>query len=128
MLSAMSNQVKENVKLYILEHFNPEGYTEAPPHKYKEVSSFILAVFRREKYNSPEDERYYHDSEQAAFIDWCEGLPSILDTCYYYNRSAVEDLARLLQMSKTECKRYSEERAENYISRLLYRTLKEGEA
>lgn len=128
MLSPMSNQAKENVKLYILEHFNPEGYTEAPPRKYNEVARFILAVFRREKYNLPEDERYYHGSEQAAFIDWCAGLPSILDTCYYCNRSAVEDLAQLLQMTKTERKRYSEERAEDYMSRLLYRILKEGEA
>ena len=30
------------------------------------------------------------------------GLPSVLDTCYFYNRSAVDDLGAILEETESE--------------------------
>lgn len=53
---------------------------------------FILSVHAKEKAYSPEYQSRKGYTNEQVFIDWCQGLPSILDTCYYYNRSAVADL------------------------------------
>ena len=61
---------------------------------------------------------------EAVFIDWCQGLPSVLDTCYYYNRSAVNDLGDILNQSKREREKFTEEEAEKQLSHLIYRELR----
>ena len=57
------------------------------------------------------------------FVDWCQGLPSALDTLYYYNRSAVDDLAAILEETEEEKAKYTEAQAEEILSRLIYREL-----
>ena len=42
---------------------------------------------------------YYRHSEYAAFVEWCQALPGIINTCYYYNRSAIDDAAGILDDS-----------------------------
>ena len=71
-----------------------------------------------------EDFRYYHHNEFNAFLDWCSGLPSVLDTCYYYNRSAVEDLAIILEETETEKSKFTENEAETRLTQLIYKTIK----
>lgn len=126
MLKTNSKKAKENLQLYIMDHFTPEGYTNTPPKKWIETAAFILNVFRFEKYHCIQDYKYYNNSEQAAFADWCAGLPSVLDTCYYYNRSAVDDLAVILEKTEEEKKRFSEEDAEKMLTHLIYKELTRG--
>ena len=80
MLRTNSKKAAENIRVYIMGTFTPEGYTDNPPQKFPEIAAFILDTFRSEKYGCPQDVRYYHGSEAAAFADWCAGLPSVLDT------------------------------------------------
>ena len=61
-------------------------------------------------------------------MDWCSGLPGVLDTCYYYNRSAVDDLGAILEETDEERARYTEEQAEKMLTTLIYRELKKGAA
>lgn len=124
MLKSNSKQARENITSYIVDNFTPENYTDNAPTEYKEIAAFILDTFRAEKYNSPEDFRYYHGNEYAAFADWCAGLPSVLDTCYYYNRSAVDDLAAILEETDAEKQRFTEPEAENRLTALIYREIK----
>lgn len=124
MLKSNSKKAHENIKQYIIDNFTPENYTDTPPESFDEIASFILGTFRSEKYNAPEDFQYYQKSEFAAFADWCAGLPSLLDTCYYYNRSAVDDLAAILEESEAEKQRFTEEEAENLLTTLIYREIK----
>lgn len=126
MLKTNSKQAKENIKQYIIENFSPEGYTDTAPEEWHEIAAFILETFRSEKYHLKEDFRYYNNNECAAFTDWCAGLPSVLDTCYYYNRSAVDDLAVILEETKEEKERFTEEKAEDLLTALIYRELKRG--
>ena len=128
MLKTNSKKARENVRNYIIEGFTPEGYTDDPPQEFPEIARFILAAFRSEKYNLPEDRRYYRNNEFAAFADWCAGLPSVLDTCYFYNRSAVDDLGAILEESEEEKARYTEAQAESTLTLLIYRALTKGAA
>lgn len=123
MLKTNSKKARENIKQYIINNFTPEGYTDAPPEEWHEIATFIIDTFRSNKYHLKEDYRYYNNNEYAAFIDWAQGLPSVLDTCYYYNRSAVDDLAVILEETETEKNRYTETDAEKTLTYLIYREL-----
>ena len=128
MLKTNSKKARENVRNYIIEGFMPEGYTDTPPHEFPEIARFILTTFQNEKYYLPQDFRYYRNNEFAAFADWCAGLPSVLDTCYYYNRSAIDDLGAILEESQEEKARYTEEQAGSTLTLLIYRELTRGAA
>ena len=125
MLRTNSKKANENIRAYIMDNFTPENYTDNPPKDFPEVAAFILAVFRKEKMS---DFRYHHGNEFAAFTDWCQGLPAVLDTCYYYNRSAVDDLGRILEETAAEKARFSEQEAERRLTWLIYRELGKGAA
>lgn len=128
MLKTNSKQAAENIRAYIVEGFTPEGYTDTPPQEFPEIAAFILATFRSEKYWCLQDVRYYHGCEALAFRDWCAGLAGVLDTCYYYNRSAVDDLGAILEETAEEKARYTEPQAEQLLTDLIYRELLKGAA
>ena len=126
MLKTNSKQTRENIKQYIMERFDASSYTEAQPDEWHDIALFILDTFRKEKYSLIQDFRYY-GCERAAFLDWCAGLPSVLDTCYFYNRSAVDDLGDILEETQSERNKHSEHDAEVCLTTLIYRTLKAEE-
>ena len=128
MLRTNSKKAAENIRAYIVSNFTPENYTENPPQSFPEIAAFILGTFRSGKYHLPEDRRYYRGCELPAFRDWCAGLPSVLDTCYYYNRSAVDDLGVILEETEQEKARYTEQQAEQLLTDLIYRELLKGAA
>lgn len=123
MLRTNSKKAAENIRSYILEHFSPEGYTEKEFDGFPEVAAFILETMRHEKQYSAQG-----IGEPALFEDWAQGLPSLLDTCYYYNRSAVADLGDILEEAESKRKGYTEERAEHILTCLIYRELVKGAA
>lgn len=128
MLKTNSKKARENVKQYIINNFTPENYTDAPPEDWNKIARFILDTFRSEKYSRPEDYRYYNYNEYVAFIDWCAGLPAVIDTCYFYNRSAVRDLGEILEQTETKKSLYSESKAEKMLTYLIYNELTRGGA
>ena len=124
MLKSNSKKARENVKNYILDNFTPESYTDTPPTETREIMQFIYNCFISEKFSIESEKRYYKYNEYFAFIDWCAGLPSVLDTCYYYNRYAVDDLGAILEETETEKSRYTESEAEKMITYLIYNVIK----
>ena len=118
-----TKKANENIRAYIMDNFTPENYTDEPPKDFPGVAAFILDTFRKEKMS---DYRYRDCSEFAAFTDWCSGLPAVLDTCYYYNRSAVEDLGAILEETAEEKARFTEAEAERRLTWLIYRELSKG--
>lgn len=126
MLKTNSKKARENIQQYITDNFTPENYTDEKIEGFGDIARFIIDTFRAEKYSMIEDYRYYKGIEALAFKDWAQGLPSVLDTCYYYNRSAVEDLAVILEETEAEKSRYTEEAAENTLTALIYRELLRG--
>ncbi len=123
MLRMNSKKAKENIKKYIMEHadFNNycgfDGYEDfiEEPKDFKTTAKQILIVF--------DSEKFYQKNDIYTFIEWCGGLPSVLDTCYYYNRSAIKDLGDILEESEEERNKFSEQQAEEMLSKLIYREL-----
>lgn len=121
MLKTNSKQARENIRKYILDRFDSSNYNiEKEPEGFGEVSAFILETFRDEKTN------WQKIPEVDLFADWAAGLPSVLDTCYYYNRSAVDDLGEILNETQAERDKYSEDKAQKLLSYLIYRELLKG--
>lgn len=119
MLRTNSKQARENIKQYITENFTPENYTEENIQGFENIAKFILDVFKEEYGNLI----LRYNTQQEAFKDWCSGLPSVLDTCYYYNRSAVEDVKNILEETDAEASKYTEQQAEELLTSLIYREL-----
>lgn len=127
MLRSNSKKALENIRAYILENFNGENYGIETPDNWKDAARIIWDTFTEEKLH-PEREynRRRGYSNQRVFEDWAQGLPSILDTCYYYNRSAAADLAAILEETPEEMNRYSEQDAERMLTYLLFREITKG--
>ena len=123
MLKTNSKKAKENLKNYIIEHFDGTNYGIEAPQDFKELAKIILDTFEVEKFRSYENARLRHMTKQDLFEEWASGLPSILDTCYYYNRSAIDDLGEILEQTEQERNRYTESQAEKTLTRLIFRTL-----
>ena len=124
MLKTNSKKAIENIKTYIVNNFdftNYEDGTTEEPTTFEAIAKFIYNCFITEKRYNNDNYRY---SEQAIFFDWCSGLPSVIDTCYFYNRSAIDDLAVILEETETEKERYSESDAEKLLTNLIYREIK----
>lgn len=116
MLRTNSKKARENVRNYIIAHFDGENYengAQVDTNDFKAVSAFIMEVFESEKPRN-------NGIKQDIFVEWCAGLPTVLDTCYYYNRSAVDDLAIILEETDSEKARYTEAQAQNYLTYLIY--------
>ena len=126
MLKTNSKKARENIRDYIMDNFDASNYTDTPPETWEEIAPFILETFQTEKYYSLEYMRKAGISEMQAFLDWAAGLPSVLDTCYYYNRSAVDDLGKILEETEEEKSRYSDSAACDLLTRLIYRELVRG--
>lgn len=138
MLRTNSKDAQRNARNYILSGFEPyderaqeliDEYTEANPKRdgFEAVARYILQVFRAELFSGNQI-RYYHGDEYTAFLDWVAGLPSVIDTCCHYNRSAVEDVADILEETADEANKYSEEQAEKLLDWLIYRELVSAES
>lgn len=124
MLRTTSRKARENIRAYITRHFDASGYTDQQPEEWPEIARFILDTFHDEKCKHDNRYRAGRISEKELFFEWCQGLPSLLDTCYYYNRSAVNDLGEILEETPEEKARYTEAKAEEWITHLIYRELK----
>ena len=126
MLRTNSKKAIENTREYILKHFDGTGYDfSGDKNDFHDVAKFIYKCFIEEKYKNAE--AYYRRigyTLQDVFEEWASGLPSVIDTCYYYNRSAVDDLASILEENETEKQKYNNERkAEKLLTYLIYREI-----
>lgn len=119
MLKTNSKKAAENIRTYIITNFTPENYTDQEFTTFQEIAAFILDNFRAEKFND-NMRLYYRNNEAAAFTDWCSGLPSLLDTCYWYNRSALDDLSEILEYTEAQKGRYTDSQAETFLTDLIY--------
>lgn len=133
MLRTNSKIVRERIQAYIIDNFvmpsdlGIEEVKDPTPDNFKEIAKAIYQVFKLEVYY-PESWRMQHNmTEQNAFIDWCQGLPSILDVPYYYKTSAVDILGNILEESETERNRYTEESAEQLLTYLIYREIERAQ-
>lgn len=111
MLRTNSKKAKENIRLWILANYIPEDYTNAfqtetgeyTPENFPEVAASIMDTFHNEK---GFDVRRY--GLEIAFIDWMQGLPSILETLpLLHGWEVAEILGDWLEETTEEKEAYS---------------------
>lgn len=125
-LRTNSKKAKENIANYIMESFHDsdyEAWNNIELTEYADICTAILSTFYVEKVRHDKAYAMHRVSLQDLFFDWCQGLPSILNTCYYYNVNARDLLGSFLDESASEKMKYTEEQAEACITRLLWREL-----
>ena len=122
MLRTNSKKARENVRNYILKNVHFEGYDDAPAENadFPEIAKAVIKIMLAEM-------RYQRGSKWQKFQSWAAGLPTVLDTCYHYNVSAVDLIGEWLEETETEKARYSEEAAEQTIDFMIFRELEKGE-
>lgn len=118
-----SAKARKNLENYITVHTDFSSYGDLPAAGFPDLCRRVLDIFHAEK--QPVGNRAGM-SEPELFNEWAMGLPAALDTCYYYNRSAVEDLGGILEQSQAERLIYSERQAEKLLTSLIYRELAKG--
>lgn len=130
MLKTNSKKVIEKVRKYCVDSWNDHAEREGLPttESFEAASTEILKSCINEILCFEKEKRfiflkhYYSGSFFIAFEDWCQGLPSVLDTSYYLYK-AVKLLGEWLEESEEEKSRYSESEAEKKITYLLFREL-----
>lgn len=134
MLRTNSRKAKENIRLWILANYMPEDYTDAfqtetgeyMPENFPAVSASIMDVFHKEK---GVDVRRY--GLEIAFIDWMQGLPSILETFSLLGWEVTEILGNWLEETAEEKEAYSKkdedgQKAMKTALHLVFREIKAG--
>lgn len=116
MLGINDKKTRENIRKYIVENFNPDGYNfEKTPETWHEISMAIMDTFKEEKKYDRSSPMY-----RVLFVSWCQGLPSILNCCYYYNRSAVEDVKKILEYQEGDKFYRNKSECESLITELMW--------
>ena len=130
MLKTNSRQVKERVNNYLFNNFldyEEKGARETG-RSIDDVKNYIVCACLSEKLGT---RRHHLESMKAhgfnslydLFKNWMQGLPGVLDAGYYYNCSAVELVGDLLEQTKQERVKYTENQAEELMTLLLYKQL-----
>ena len=126
MLRTNSKQAMENIRNYIKEHSvdyleDNYGYDA----EYTEKNGFFTTIY--DIFVSEERPFTGYNArrpEYESFKNWAQGLAMGSLFCYYYNRSAKDDLAGILEETEEEKNRFSEEQAEEKLSQLIYTRIK----
>lgn len=125
MLRSNTKKAAENVRSYIVAQdadyiAERSGYTISEDETEK-LLAYAFDIFKDEmKY---EIERNYRCASYPIFKDWASGLALGGLFCYYYNRSAVDDLGGILEETEEERSKYTEAEAEEMLTRLIYREM-----
>ena len=125
MIRTNSKKAIENVREYIMQ--DSDYLSECAEYEGKTletVDEFLAFAYERfmdeMKYRI---EYNYHNPCFVIFEDWARGLALGSLFCYYYNRPAKDDLAKILEESEEEKAKYTEQEAEECLTRLIYREM-----
>jgi hypothetical protein len=116
MIRSNSKKAIENIRKYIIDYSDFSGYTlkefyfanledlkkGAGLEIFPEIAKGIYNIFEGEYLNNDYRFRRGTHSIQKLFSDYCAGLPSALDTCYYYNSDPIDIISNILEMTPEE--------------------------
>lgn len=128
MLNSYNKQATENIRKYIVEQDSDyicerSGYT-IKQDDTDELLAYARLIFKDEmKYRIGDN---YNHPGFVIFEDWAWGLALGRLFCYYYNRSAVDDLGEILEETEEQKKQYTESQAEKMLTRLIYREMEKA--
>ena len=122
MLRTNSKAAKANIIEYIKQDqdYIEESYNYTPEND-NELLASVFGIFLSEKTYELQRNNYINQFE--IFKSWAQGLALGGLFCYYYNRSAVDDLGNILEETEEERNKYSEAQAEEMLTKLIYREI-----
>ena len=125
MIRSNSKKACENIRDYIMQDKDYLDECAAYDNRKLETTDEYLAYawdmfHEQEKWQI---EQNYHCANFGIFLDWARGLALGGLFCYYYNRSAKDDLGAILEETEEEKAKYTEQQAEEMLSRLIYREM-----
>ena len=127
MLRTNSKKARDNIRAYIMEDadyiLEYADYEKAAldPGDADAVLAYAFNIFKKEY--GWKIARNYGYPGYSIFQEWAAGLALGGLFCYYYNRSAVEDLGNILEETAAEKAKYTEDQAEEMLTRLIYREM-----
>ena len=128
MLKSNSKKACENIREYIMQDSDYLSecaeYDGVTLNDRTDFLSYAWRLFTGQKKH--DIEQNYNNPNFGIFLDWARGLALGSLFCYYYNRSAVDDLGAILEETEEEKAKYTEEQAEEMLSRLIYRELEKA--
>lgn len=126
-LRTNSKKVKTSIQNYIknaVEYIEDCGYDMKAYDlgNFQDLCACIWDIFNDEKYYTIEQMDKRRMSYYDAFKEWAQGLAlNLFD--YYYNVSAVDLLGDILEQTQEERAKYTEQQAEELLTRLIYREI-----
>ena len=121
MLKTNSKKTIENTRAYVIECANLSDYgiqDQFTPDNWKAFQEAYIPIIRKELfYRMPENAPVSF----ATFKHYMQGLPSSFE--YFLGENALNYLAEILEETEEEKNRFTEEEAENLITKLIYREL-----
>ena len=117
MLRTTSKKALNNIRAYIVNNTDSEPYGVPSTDDFKSCCQFLMSAFYQEKVKHDKRRMPYQD----LFVEWLSGLPTVFDSCYYYNRDAKDDLSVILEETEEEKNRYTEDQACDFLSHLIWR-------
>lgn len=140
MLRSNSKKATNNIKKYIIDNTDFSGYTlsdcffanledikeGAGLEIFPEIAKGLYDIFYIEYLKNNNSRVRY--SIQQLFSDWCSGLPTALDTSYYYSCDPIDILANILEMTQEEKENYSKKHQDDlkncqYLDYLIFREI-----
>lgn len=118
MLRTNSKKVKEAIRAWVVAHYSPENYGYEETDDFKEAAQRIFDAYYEE---------YIKHSKrdvvcERSFVSWMQGLPSLLDTNFYYS-CAVDIVGDILEQTEGERNKYDEMQAEALMAHLVAREI-----
>lgn len=116
MLKTNNKKVRESIKKWVADNYYDESYgLEAKD--FKEICKNIKSIFEKEK-----------SSRRACwcledFKEWCEGLPTLLDTWPLMIDEVIDILGGILEETQEERQAYSAEQARDLMVYLIFREI-----
>lgn len=115
MLKTNSKKAKENLKAYIITAWD---FEEENARDWETVKEDIRGSFIKAAYSSEYERK---QNRYDAFKGWLQGLPHGLGD--HYLCTAVDDLANILDETETERNRFTEDQAEEKLTRMIYNSI-----
>ena len=122
MLRTNTKKARQNVRDYIFTwaaDYMRDDY-DADFSTDRELCALIGRAFEKE-YCFKNNLIMYRGNYFQIFKAWSQGLPIGGLFCYWWNRSAHDDLAALLEETPAEAARYTEDQAADCLTRLIFR-------
>ena len=124
-LKTNTKKAKENLRRYVVDHYDADGYDadtpEAKAVTFEEIAAVIRADVKRVR--GWMVEKYDRYTWADAFREWVRDMPGLFDSLYMLGGRALDDLAELLEETEEEKNRYTAEQAEEMLTRLLFREI-----